>query len=399
MSPSFPLSRLFLILICGLGLSLAPQAQGADPATLAKQKRDYESRLEAVRSVQSVLARDASRPGIGEALRKAETNIREAAEIAAVEEYEIASSILDDGNILLNTALVRLKNAPGEAASAALGMSGMADQPEVDRLEREHVLRDFDYTRSLIDALRRERGVKPEDIAPIERDLMAATQLLKNGKTRQADQLIDTTYANAKAILGRFQKPSQSKTGSAALEAETVSRSQARDTAELREQFAQRERSVLSLHSAFDALVTDQPKHRPVLIESEKMLGEARQQAKQSHYPNGIATLDRAYLLLKIGIGELQGGTEVTASKDFATPADEYRYEQGRNDDYAQLIGGLIQRTPRADWRDSADWSKGKRSSADAAARAGDWPNALKEIEASTSEFKKILRSAGFPIT
>jgi UTP:GlnB (protein PII) uridylyltransferase len=201
--------------------------------------------------------------------------------------------------------------------------------------------------------------------------------------------LIDSTYAQAKDMLVKREKSPQVLSGSTALEAATRSSNSAVDTTDLRNQFARRDESVLSLRSACEQLVKEQPQHRELLVDSGTLLAEAKHQAKQGQYPTAIATLDRTYLLLKIGISAIRGGQQVTAAKNFSAPVDEYRYEQRRNDDYGQPIGGLIERTPCADWTAIAEVTKAKRSSANVSAKTGNWPAALQEIDESTIEHKK----------
>lgn len=395
------ISRYFLQVLSagGLTLVLSAAAIGApDALTLAKQKSEYERRLVEVQSIRTALSREPGSAGAGETLRQVDSTLQQAAEKARGEEYESAGALLNQSYSLLKTALVRAKSVPGPAKpTAAENVDGIERRNE-ERRSREHVWRDIEYTRSLLDALKRQSGVGPQDIASIERDIASTEQLLQAGKTAEADRLIDSIYARAKVILSGLQPRQPGQTGSAALEATTRAAATAQDTSELRARFSQREASAMALYAAFEAMVRENPERRPVLIEAEKDVAEARQLVSKGQYRNAIAALDRAYLLLKLGIAEVRGGQQVTASKTFASAADEYRYEQERNDDYAQLIDGLIDRTPRATWSESRQISLGKRRSADQAAQSGDWLRALEQIGESTGELKKILRSAGFPI-
>lgn len=373
-------------------------APAADSESIESQQRNYESHLAAVKSIQTALSKYSDKPGVGETLNKAEISIRDAAETASRKDYTAASAKLNDSNTLLKTTLVRLLNSPGQAGTASAALSANKDPASLNGPTREHVERDLEYTRSLIHALRRNPGIKAENIVQIEKNIQTTITLLDAGKNLDADLLIDTSYAQAKGLLVRLEKSPQDQSGSAALDTATLSSNLAVDTKELRNQYTRREESVLSLRSACEQLVKEQPQHQAIMTDSGAMLTEANYQAKLGQYPNAIATLDRIYILLKVGIGAMRGGQQVTASKNFSDPADEYRYEQGRNDDYSQLIIGLIERTPRADWTAMANVAKSRRNSADAAAKSGDWPSALQQIDSSTIEHKKILRSAGFSI-
>lgn len=285
-----------------LGLALvlsAPAASAVDPMTLIRQEREYKTRLSEIQSIRSAISRE---PGSSsDSLREIDATLQRAAEHAGADEYETASSLLNQGYESLKNAFVRLKNTP---------------------------------------------------------DQIKAT----------ASETASLTTATAT------------------------------DNREIRARFSQRESSVMALHSAYQAMLIEKPEHRQRLVAANRTIAEAHQLAKDGQYPSAITTLDHAYLALKLGITEIRGGQEIKASKNFATAADEYRYERERNDDYAQLIGGLIDRSPQATWSENRQLSLRKRQTADQAARNGDWAQALERIGESTVELKKILRSAGFPI-
>lgn len=126
---------------------------------------------------------------------------------------------------------------------------------------------------------------------------------------------------------------------------------------------------------------------------------EAAEMAAVGEYVIARSMLDEGYAALTATLGRLRGGEEVKAERRFATPAEEFRYEQACNDDYAQLIAGLVEGAARDDWRAAAGHSKSLREAADNAARGGDFATALKRIVESTDALKAILRRAGFPIT
>jgi hypothetical protein len=287
-------------------LMSAGQAHAADAQPASRARADYEARLASVQSLVTALKAESSKPGVADVLKKVDAKVREAAEIAAVGEYEIARSMLDEGYASLSTTLSRVKRGNEQQT----GMSGSA------ALEAEQ-----------------------------------------------------------KATVGKV------------------------DVAKLESAFKRREASVVSLLGACERVVKEQGRDPQLVTETTRLLGAARNDARAGRYPQGTKLLDQAYLLLRVGLAEMKGGQEVTASKSFATPSEEFRYEQGRNDDYAQLIAGLVdQNAQRNDWREAAARSRSMRQAAEEAARAGDFAMALKKINESTNEFKTILRRAGFPI-
>jgi hypothetical protein len=296
-------------LMTGAGLpalDLAGQAQAADARSASRAKADYETRLASVHSLVAALKGESSKPGVADVLKMVDGKVREAAEIAAVGEHEIAKSMLDEGYATLSSTLSRVKRGNDQ----------------------------------------------------------------QNGMS-----------------------------GSAALEAEQKAAGGRGELAKMEGAFKRREASVVSLLDVCERAVKEQGRDSQLVNESTRLLGAARAEAQSGGFLQGTKLLDQAYLLLRVGLNEMKGGITVTASKTFATPAEEYRYEQGRNDDYAQLIAGLVeQNAQRSDWRDAAARSKAMRQAADEAARTSDFATALKKINESTNEFKTILRRAGFPI-
>jgi hypothetical protein len=94
----------------------------------------------------------------------------------------------------------------------------------------------------------------------------------------------------------------------------------------------------------------------------------------------------------------LRNGEQLTADKNFATQADEFKYEQSRNDDYQHLIATLPQNTDDEAWMAVARKGKTLRADSEQAARSNQWATALEQIGHSTQELKSLLKLAGFPI-
>ena len=140
------------------------------------------------------------------------------------------------------------------------------------------------------------------------------------------------------------------------------------------------------------------PGVREALAKADASIRDAAEMAAVGEYDLARSMLDDGDKALKASLNRLMSGSEVTASKTFATPAEEYRYEQARNADYAQLIAGIVERSGRADWREAQAASRSLREQADRLAGAGDWVGALKLINEATERLKTILRRAGFPI-
>jgi hypothetical protein len=304
--------------------------------------------------------------------------------------------LVDETHEQLKTSLVSTRAQPGVSAASS-APNAPAEDAQLAR-DRQLAEREIATTRALVDALRRETAAA-DRVDGINNEIAGAQALLDAGQPHEALLRIDTAYGRAKALLGSLKKSDGKLSGSASLDAERAAQANVTDSPELRGRFARRDEAVRALQGALTRIADGQDRHRALLADSERSLGEAQKQAKDGQYPEGIATLDRSYLLLKVGIGELRGGSEVKVSKNFATYSDEFVYEESRNDDYAHLIDGMIARSaPRASWTAGAARAHQMRRDADTAAHAGEWNKALKLIGNSTREYKKILRDAGFPI-
>ena len=160
------------------------------------------------------------------------------------------------------------------------------------------------------------------------------------------------------------------------------------------------ENRLASTKSLAEALKPEiaRPGVREALAKADASIRDAAEMAAVGEYDLARSMLDDGDKALRGSLNRLMSGSEVTASKTFATPAEEYRYEQARNADYAQLIAGIVERSGRADWREAQAASRSLREQADRLAGAGDWVGALKLINEATERLKTILRRAGFPI-
>lgn len=271
-------------------------------------------------------------------------------------------------------------------------------------------------TRLLVDALKPEhaRPGVAEVLARAEADLREASMLADVDEYDLARATLDDGYARLTATLGRLRVSSgdgrdaaKLGSGSAALAAADRERAGQTDTPALRAAYGQREASVRTLREACGRLLGERAEaigkaradgFRKVVANAAGLQDDAADAARSGAYPQGSDLLDRAYLMLKVAIGELQGGEQVVASKNFASPAEEYRYEQSRNDDYAQLISGIVESARRSDWTEALAAAIRQRELADRQAAAGDPAAALNTIAEATLALKAILGKAGFPI-
>lgn len=162
--------------------------------------------------------------------------------------------------------------------------------------------------------------------------------------------------------------------------------------------FNNRRSSVEVLLSTGRRVAGEKDASRPEFVKAEELVKEADALAAENKHAEGKKKLDIAYGLVKNSLRDMRGGEQLVADKNFATKADEYKYEQGRNDDYLDLIGGVIEGKEDPSWGKMADKARAMRKEADEMNESGDVEAALKKINQSTSQFKSILRRSGFPI-
>lgn len=162
--------------------------------------------------------------------------------------------------------------------------------------------------------------------------------------------------------------------------------------------FNNRRDSVKTLLTTGKRVAGEKGASKPEFAKAEGLLKEAEALAAANKYVDGKVKLDQAYLLIKDAVRDMRGGEELTADKNFATKADEYKYEQARNDDYQGLIAGVIKGQTDPTWEEAAKKGRALRDEADGLSKSGDVEAALRKIAESTNQLKSILRRAGFPI-
>ena len=373
--------------------------QAQDHRSAEPGRRDYETRLSSTQALYSALARESGTAGVDPVLEKARHRFSEAASRAAANDFASATRLLADSNAELKTTLIQIKGQPGAGTTPVGAAAGNQTSGQTGGQEQNRLRKELLTSMALLEALRREPKAPQADIESLEKDFKTSAEYINAGKTSEAAAVLDAAYARAKALLGQVKDSPKMASGSASADASRESTAALVDSVALRQKHTQLEDSVKSLQAAFARVTEEKGASQALLTETGKLQSEARRAADAGQYPTAIAALDRAYLLLKTALAELRGGSELTASKTFATPGQEFSYEQERNADYAQLIAGLIERAPdRTDWKATSARAGQLRDSALKAAGSGDFKDALGRMNESTVELKKILRAAGFPI-
>jgi hypothetical protein len=255
---------------------------------------------------------------------------------------------------------------------------------------------------ALLVALKRQNDEnsagKDREIEGIESGLRDANQLLAGGNDGEAGKLIDRLYVQTKSAIASMQKTTTLKSGSAAVEASRQDAPSEAELSVLKTTFSNREASVSALLAAGNRVASEKGQHRVELQEAEQQLTKARTLAKQGSLKAAIVLLDQPYQTAKKVVLGLRNGEQLTADKNFATLADEFKYEQSRNDDYQHLIATLPHHSDDEAWMAVAHKGKTLRADSEQSARSNQWTNALEQIGHSTQELKSLLKLAGFPI-
>lgn len=260
----------------------------------------------------------------------------------------------------------------------------------------------LDTAKVLLAALKRQNtsthAGKEDEIAGIEADLQRIDALLAAGRHTEAAQLIDVTYLRTKTTIARMQPGSVLASGSAALAQAQQGKPDDSQNARHRDAYLRLDKTLTALRAAAERLAQERGIQPAGLEQAKDLYTQAHDLAKTDQYRDATTRLEQAYRLVKATVDTMLGGQEVFAGKTFASPSAEFAYEQQRNTDYQKLIDRLMQGVQDDAWLAMAGVSRLARTSAELAAGAGQWSNALNRMEESTLELKKILRSAGFPI-
>ena len=292
--------RTILFALCLLGLTATAQAVAPDAEVLI---REYQNMQRTVATLRDAYQRKAGADVKAATLAEADARVREAQDLAAARQYDMALTILEEGKATLAKAISQQNNArPANTAGLSSGSAALDTHRQADANKDKVTRIDFDRKKSELQTL-----------------LDAGRRIAKE-KNKPADFL---------------EAP-------------------------------------------------------------EKFASEAEGFARKEQWGPGVQRLQLAYLLARNAIRGQRQGEELRADKNFATPADEYRYEQGRNDEYQTLVGLLP--NPSPSWPALITSARDARNTADQHAGGGSYPQAIQTIETSTLTYKRIIREAGFPL-
>ncbi|RDB42446.1 hypothetical protein DU490_12990 [Halomonas sp. DQ26W] len=127
-------------------------------------------------------------------------------------------------------------------------------------------------------------------------------------------------------------------------------------------------------------------------------------EAEALHGRGELATargiLDEAYVALKLSIQAAREGATRVRTLDFATKAEEYQHELGRNDTHQRLVGLFMQDAGTSEGARTmvarfVEEGESLRRQAEQQASRGDHAAAVESLEASTGQYIRALRTVG----
>lgn len=387
---------------------LAGPISAADAASIQKKKRDYENLAASVKALSGALNRESQKVGINNAeiLGKVESHAKEAARLAAAGAYDKARLVLDKGYHALTASIVTLDNAKNQGVTTGQPSVAVTLDPKASTAEqREFIAREIDTNKALVDALKHQnddkKGGKDSEIVSIETAAAEAAAALKAGDITRAGTLIHDANSRVKTAIASLQKPPAMKSGSAANEALQSQEEGAKSDEVARSGYIKRRKSVIALLEAgkrIEGVEGEKGSSHPELSIADDLLKDAEALAAVNRFADGKIRIDLAYLMAKDAVRSLRSGKKLRTDKNFATKAEEYKYEQTRNDDYQDLIAKLVKDKTEPSWMQALEKARNLRRDAEAASKSGNFESALRKIDESTSALKMLLRRAGFPI-
>lgn len=129
-------------------------------------------------------------------------------------------------------------------------------------------------------------------------------------------------------------------------------------------------------------------------------LDEAQAESEKGNYARALELTDSAYLTVKVSLTKLREGKTLVRSLHFETKADEYQYELDRNNTHNMLINTVL-KEKRADphlgklMDIPMNQAEKLRHQAEQEAARGEYENAIRSMEQSTSQIIKAIRMGG----
>lgn len=136
------------------------------------------------------------------------------------------------------------------------------------------------------------------------------------------------------------------------------------------------------------------------LLRLDRLIAEAEELGGAGRYADANRILGEAYKTAVALVSKQRAGQTVVYQLNFATPADEYAYEQERHRSHEMLID--IALAERGVGREMVapylQRSAELRARAEGAAQQGGYDEAIGDMERATAELMRALQSLGVPV-
>lgn len=277
----------------------------------------------------------------------------------------------------------------GLAIIWAAGAAAQVASPEQKRQLVEQKIRLLEMLLSSPTA--KTSSVDAENATLAERG-RRAIELARNAASESrfddAAQLLDEALKSSSAESRRLKSESALSEGA-----------QRQTYQNLREQVATYRASILELSKDSKSGAAA----RNLLARIDAMSAEAGKQEGLGRLREANRMLSDTYKLAVAELSRLRAGQEVVMSLNFATPADEYAYEQKRFESGEMMVGMMVAEGRAAGDRQlqvDAYASEGRRLKAEATRLAGEGRHkeAIGVMEQATGQINRALQSMGVPV-
>jgi hypothetical protein len=341
-------------------LALALLVSASVIAADAKQdKAAYERQLSSVKVLYQALQSDpkAATPSVKATLETIATRQKEAEDLAAAGEYDLAKTILNEGYSTLQKTLSSVKGGtgyggPSGSMSSMSGMGGMLGMTGADGkpLNQAKMKADFDRdlasARSLLDAAKRTDaaagGKQAKEIAEIESLIGRASAAAAREDYAAADKLIDEARRHEQAVItGATGNKPQAATGSAASAAADRKAERERASA----LFDTRLSTARSMLSALKSQNTSKNLGRDASIaEIEQKLARA-ESMRTSDPAGGLALIDQAYSTTRSDLQGMSGGSNLKSGSAAMDAANQRDMSGMSGEDKTKAIASQLRTT------------------------------------------------------
>ncbi len=237
---------------------------------------------------------------------------------------------------------------------------------------------------------------------------------IKAGKSKEAKELRIKALEHHKKAIAAFEEGDYDLAASLLIKAQKIMFKAVRATdfskssnKKKRREFDHRLKTLRALIEAHKRVSAEKGLNRAdILAEVNKALDEANALVGAGKIDKGRKELDIAYDLVTVSIRSMRDGDRKARLLIFETIKDEYIFVRRYNDDYIKLVADFIEElknnsgSPKLISRIIGYQKKAikLRKEAQSQADSGMYEKAIKVVEESTREFKKVLRALGFPI-